>query len=114
MTEAQLTKFVQLAIGQPPISGVSFRNTVGFDEIRKIHYGLVKGSSDLIGWIPLKITEQDVGRTVAVFAGWEIKGPKTRVRPEQTVFRDQVLASGGYAVIIRSVEEMVTEFNDWR
>lgn len=73
--------------------------------VRPLHAGLVKGSSDLIGWTPVEITPDMVGQTIAVFTGVEVKGPKTRTAPEQVTFRDNVLKAGGFAGITRTVEE---------
>lgn len=49
MKEKNLKKRVMLACSVKH-GTVVFNNPVGFDEITKTHYGLTKGSSDLIGW----------------------------------------------------------------
>ena len=40
---------------------------------RVLHAGLVKGGSDLIGWSPLVITPDMVGKSVAMFTAVEVK-----------------------------------------
>lgn len=72
---------------------------------RPLHAGLCEGSSDLIGWTPLKITEDDVGKTIAVFTAIEIKYGKTATTPAQAAFTNVVLKSGGLSCIARSVED---------
>ncbi len=62
-----------------------------------IRMGLCVGSSDIIGW-----TQRD---GAAVFTAIECKGADGRVRPEQTVFIDQVKAAGGIAGVVRSEDE---------
>lgn len=84
-----------------------FRNNVGAYQLkgRWVKFGLVKGSSDLIGWTPVTITQDMVGQTVAVFTAVECKSEKGRVRPEQTYFIQRVKLDGGYAGIARSTED---------
>lgn len=76
------------------------------DNPRRFHAGLCEGSSDLIGWKPVKITEDMVGETVAVFTAFEIKTPKGRVRDSQKNFISQVKNHGGIAEILRSVDDI--------
>jgi hypothetical protein len=72
---------------------------------RPLHAGLITGSGDLIGWHSTVIQPEDVGRRVAVFASLEAKEGTGRMSPEQRNFRDQVLAAGGIAGEVRSVED---------
>jgi hypothetical protein len=82
-----------------------FRNNVGFDAGNKVRYGLKPGSSDLIGWRTIEITEHHIGRKVAVFAAIEVKTPTGKVKEEQQRFLDYVDECGGISGICRSVEE---------
>jgi hypothetical protein len=82
-----------------------FRNNVGFDAGNKVRYGLKPGSSDLIGWRTIEITEHHIGRKVAVFAAIEVKTPTGKVKEEQQRFVDYVDECGGISGICRSVEE---------
>lgn len=74
-------------------------------QARPLHAGLIGGSGDLIGWRSFVIQPEDVGRRVAVFASLEAKEGAGRLSPEQRNFRDQVLAAGGIAGEVRSVED---------
>ena len=69
---------------------------------RPVHFGLAVGSSDLIGWRPVTITPDMVGRTIAQFVALEAKsdGYKT-VTEEQGAFLAAVARSGGYAAVAR-------------
>ena len=50
---------------------------------RLVRYGLCKGSSDVIGAIPVEITQDMVGKTVAIFGAWEVKTATGRIRPSR-------------------------------
>ena len=86
---------------------VMFRNNVGAfkDGGRWVQFGLVRGSSDLIGWTRVKITPDMVGQTVAVFTAIECKTVKGRATPGQIYFIERVKIDGGYAGITRSAED---------
>lgn len=45
---------------------------------RRFHGGLEVKSSDIIGWTPVEITENMVGKTVAVFTGIEVKSDEKK------------------------------------
>ena len=100
-TEARIQHDIRLAAEQ--ISGLTlWRNNVGaLEDVngRLVRYGLVPGSSDLIGIYR--------GRFVAV----EIKRPGGRTNPKraklQRLFRELVRASGGYAIVVSSVDEFL-------
>lgn len=76
---------------------------------RRVQFGLAPGSSDLIGWHPVVITPDMVGRTVAVFCAVEAKTAKGRTRENQTAFLNAVSAAGGIGVLARSPEEAVNQ-----
>lgn len=57
---------------------------------RPLHSGLVKGSSDLIGWNPQ-----------GLFTAVEVKTKIGRVSEEQQTFLDAVKLAGGVAMIFR-------------
>lgn len=87
---------------------VMFRNNVGamFDKgHRFVRFGLTKGSSDLIGWTPVEITQDMVGQTVAVFTAIECKSKAGKATDTQLYFIGRVKADGGYAGVARSVED---------
>ena len=85
-----------------------FRNTVGFDREKKIHYGFGTGSSDLIGWTRVTVTPAMVGGPLAVFTAVEVKVPGAHTAPDrlaaQTRFIDAVLRDGGLAGFADSPE----------
>jgi hypothetical protein len=74
---------------------------------RPLHAGLCKGSADLIGWMPVVITQEMVGSTVAVFLAPEIKTATGIAATHQKNFIAAVLRHGGRAGIARSPEEAV-------
>ena len=86
---------------------VLFRNNVGVakQDGRFIRFGLTKGSSDHIGWTSIKITKEMVGQKVAVFTALEWKDKTGKATPTQIYFVERVKLDGGYAGIVRSVEE---------
>lgn len=87
---------------------VLFRNNVGKIPIkgnRLIRFGLTPGSSDLIGWTPVEITQDMVGQHVAVFTAIEVKTETGKPTDSQQYFIARVKADGGYAGVARSVED---------
>lgn len=101
MTEAQLQHAVRLALGREP-DLVIWRNETGVAEHldrrgRKGHvrYGLCRGSSDLIGIL------KPSGRFFAL----ELKTAIGKVTDEQDLFLRLIRRMGGFACVVRSVEE---------
>lgn len=73
---------------------------------RPLQAGLCTGSSDLIGWTKKVITQDDVGKTVAIFTAIEIKYGKTATTVEQKAFINAVNSSGGLGKIIHDLNEL--------
>tara|TARA_B100000949_G_C14026130_1_gene343438 strand:- start:141 stop:473 length:333 start_codon:yes stop_codon:yes gene_type:complete len=96
MNENQIQNDIRIAVGQLP-DVVIWRNESGVAEHkgRYVRYGLCKGSADLIGVLAPK------GRFVAL----EVKTPRGRVSKEQNMFLNLVRSQGGFACVVRSVEE---------
>lgn len=95
--EADIQQEIRLALGLVP-GLVLFRNNIGATQhpgtARPVHYGVGgKGGSDLIGLLD--------GRFVAL----EIKTPTGRVSQEQIDFIEVIRTNGGFAAVVRSVEE---------
>lgn len=61
----------------------------------RIRYGLLKGSSDFIGWTPVVITPDMVGQELAVFTSVEIKVEKDRLSKEQRSWNKAARKAGG-------------------
>lgn len=76
-------------------------------QARRLHSGLCVGSSDLIGWVPVVVTADMVGQTVAVFAAIEAKTATGGVTADQAHFVEQVRAVGGVAGVARSDADAV-------
>lgn len=60
-----------------------------------VKYGLTKGSGDLIGIV----------KGSGKFISFEIKTPKGTIKPEQHAWVKFITDWGGYACIVRSIEE---------
>jgi hypothetical protein len=75
---------------------------------RALHAGLCKGSSDVIGWQPVTITADMVGRQLAVFVALELKTPGVATTTEQAAFVKAVRSAGGVGEVVRSVEEGIS------
>ena len=85
-----------------------FRNHTGMikDERGQVHrFGLCKGSSDGIGFTPVTITPEMVGKKVAVFTAIEAKTLTGTATKEQKNFILIVKNLGGFAGVARSDEE---------
>lgn len=72
---------------------------------RPLHAGMVKGGSDYIGWMPVRITQDMVGDTLAVFTAVETKAG-TKPTKEQLAFIAAVKAAGGFAGVARKDEDL--------
>ena len=86
-----------------------FRNQVGTYQLKDGRYitsGLCVGSSDLIGYRTVIITNRMVGFRFAQFVAVEVKGPRGTVRQEQRQFLDVVEKAGGLAVLARSLDDV--------
>ena len=81
-----------------------------------VPYGLSKGSSDLIGIVPVNLRTVIGGMhtdaTLGVFAGLELKTKRGRETEEQKLFRSLVNKQGGAIKVVRSVEEAHQHIND--
>ena len=106
MIERKLQDRIRLAISENT-AAIMFRNNVGFDPVRKIHFGLCVGSSDLIGWTSKTITPNMVGGKVAIFTAIEIKTKTTRLSLKQHNFITEVKIAGGIAGVARSEAEAI-------
>lgn len=80
-----------------------FKNNVGMYKDQRgnvIRYGLCNGSSDLIGWTPVTVTPDMVGKKIAVFTAIEVKlnkNGKYKATDLQKAFISAVNNAGGFA-----------------
>ena len=106
MSEQELQQRIRLELGRGPVR--LWRNNVGAlrdQRGRLVTYGLCRGSSDLIGLRQLLITEEHLGRSLAVFTALEVKTSRGRLSDEQQTFLRLVQQLGGLAGVVRSLEE---------
>ena len=104
MTETEILRQIQsLSKGSVRL----FRNNVGFDATNKVRYGLMPGSSDLIGWKTIEITKHHLGSKIAVFTAIEVKKKGGRPTPGQQQFVDYVDECGGLSGICYSLEDAI-------
>lgn len=94
MSEGAIQDAIRVALSDEP-GLVLWRNNCGVAEHRgaRVRYGLAVGSADLIGCLD--------GRFVAL----EVKTPTGRAAPEQRLWLALVRRYGGFAAIVRSVDE---------
>lgn len=107
MSEANVLHRIMLALGKRTDVRL-FRNNVGvavFPDKSRVAYGLAPGSSDIIGWQCVEVTQDMVGKKVAIFVAIEAKAPKGRVAENQINFIEAVRKFGGRAGIAHSPEE---------
>ncbi len=76
---------------------------------RPVEFGLIKGSSDGVGWHSITITQDMVGRRIAVFVSLETKAGRGRATKEQLNWLQQVQAAGGIALIINDPDQLNLE-----
>lgn len=74
----------------------------------------VSGTSDLIGWTPVLITQEMVGSTIGVFTAIETKKTKGgKTSEDQHNFIEQVHRAGGIAGVANSPEAAKKIIEDW-
>ena len=109
MKESQLQKQVRLALSRA--GALMFRNNCGNAEywnehsadVDRVAYGVGgPGGSDLIGMV---LMPSGMGRPVAI----ELKAPGARTKPARAALQEQFRAlwrsGGGFACVVRSVDE---------
>lgn len=74
----------------------------------------VNGACDLPGWTELTITQEMVGKKVAVFTSIENKATTGgRVTPDQKNWMNQVQQAGGIAGVVNSEEALQQVYDDY-
>lgn len=105
MSEARTSQLICAAISK--IGGRVFRNHRGKHQTvdgRWVETGLFKGASDLIGFMPVKITPDMVGATIGVFVSIEVKEGRNVVTAEQKTWLDIVNSFGGIGFVAWNVD----------
>lgn len=81
---------------------------------RPVRYGLCEGSSDKIGWTQVVITEEMVGKKIAVFTAIEEKSRKGSASQIQKNFIKTVLSCGGIAVLAKSLDDLKAAIDSYK
>lgn len=113
MTESQILAAIRIALGSEP-DLVLWRLSQGGAVTRKgqtYRAGLsVNGAADLIGILQETVSEElhagtCRGRVIGRFFALEIKAANGRCSPEQELWLNLVRQRGGFAAVVRSVDE---------
>jgi|TARA_R100000406_G_scaffold51221_1_gene34789 hypothetical protein len=106
--ETNIQQRIRLALGTRQDVRL-FRNQVGQlpdpRTGRPVQFGLAKGSADIVGWTTKTITEDDVGKSYAIFTSIEVKTPTGRLTGLQQNWLHTVQTAGGIAGVARSPED---------
>lgn len=78
---------------------------------RPLHAGLIKGSSDLIGWRSIPVSSLPPDSVVAQFVAVEVKTNTGESSPEQRHFVKMVQQAGGLAGVARSSDDVYRMFS---
>lgn len=81
---------------------------------RPVKYGLCEGSSDKIGWTQVVITQEMVGKKVAVFTAIEEKAEKGRATKIQNNFLAVVKNCGGIAILAKSLDDLKSGIDSYK
>jgi ribosomal protein S19 len=84
-------------------------------DARPFRVGVPVGFHDTAGFTPIVITQDMVGKTVAVFTTAEIKTSTGRATKEQLNFLNHVRENGGISGVVRSplqFAELIHQYNN--
>ena len=81
------------------------------NKARRFISGPPKGYHDLTGWSSVEITEEMVGKTVAVFTSVECKSEDGGATKEQLNFMDVLQKSGGRSGIAKTNQDAIDIIN---
>ena len=93
-------------------SAIRTENGVLLRRPRRVAFGMAVGSSDIVGWRSIVITESMLGCRVAQFVALEVKKPGGRTTDAQRAFVELVRAQGGVGGVVRSVEDAEKMLNE--
>lgn len=102
MKESEIQHQIRLSLGSDP-RVLLWRNNTGVAKFKdsSVRYGLCNGSSDLVGIVTMP---NGTGRFIAL----ECKTQRGAATTEQRLFLELVRKRGGFAAIVRSVEDAKT------
>lgn len=72
-------------------------------------FGLDVGSGDRVGWTEILVTQEMVGKPVAVFTSIEDKSESDRISVEQIIWLLNVRRAGGIAEVYKELERLDLE-----
>jgi VRR-NUC domain len=84
---------------------------VTLEHARPVDVGFGPGTSDLIGYTPITVTADMVGKTLAVFTAVEVKSPSGRPSEEQLEFLEHIRGGGGLACVARASDDVFKEIS---
>ncbi|MDW8332823.1 MAG: VRR-NUC domain-containing protein [Bacteroidia bacterium] len=103
-------KVIERVVAAAKKRGVTLmRNPAGVFTLptgKRVSFGLAKGAADLIGWTPVVIGPEHVGKKIAVFCAVEVKTKNTAVSGAQKRFLEKVAADGGAAEVFRENQDL--------
>lgn len=65
------------------------------------------GVPDVVGVIPIEVTQEMVGSTIGAFFACEVKTPRGKTSPIQDYQISKIIDAGGKAIVARSVEDFL-------
>lgn len=74
---------------------------ITLQDYRVLNAGLIKGSSDAIGWCPVKVAPEMVGKQLALFLAIEAKTRRGVTTEDQDRFLLAVNSAGGIGFVSR-------------
>lgn len=77
---------------------------------RPLHAGLFEGSHDLIGYTSVIITQEMVGKPVAIFTSIEVKTETGVKRDKQKRWAENVANAGGVVFFAKSTQDVDVNF----
>ena len=101
ISEKQATINLKISLNH---SETIFRNNNGAlkdSSGRLVKYGLGSGTSDFIGWTLKTITQDMVGKSVAIFTAIEVKASDGKLTTDQKKFIDLVKKNNGIAKVYK-------------
>lgn len=72
-------------------------------------FGLDVGSGDRVGWTEVLVSQEMVGKKVAIFTSIEDKSETDRISVEQIIWLLNVLRAGGIAKVYKELQELSLE-----